>query len=192
MLTPRRPGNISLVDLINMGFLSDIDVDCNGRVAENTRVRAERQYAEFMGERARMGYTPPNNHTPPTLQHRHSRPPPTRPARRPQHAVRETQHVQENAHRGHPMRIPQRPAVRSHTPSPPVGPPSPPRNETELRPQDDLCSTLHRKCYICFSGARDHAINPCFHMCVCVTCAARLTQCPMCRATIRSVHRIYT
>ena len=46
-------------------------------------------------------------------------------------------------------------------------------------------------CCICYTKDRDHAIAPCFHMCVCATCAARITACPMCRGLVEDVHRIY-
>lgn len=46
-------------------------------------------------------------------------------------------------------------------------------------------------CCICYTKDRDHAIAPCFHMCVCVTCAQRITACPMCRGEVIQIHRIY-
>ena len=46
-------------------------------------------------------------------------------------------------------------------------------------------------CVVCFTGTRDHALAPCFHMCVCAACATRLDRCPLCRADVTSVHRIY-
>lgn len=46
-------------------------------------------------------------------------------------------------------------------------------------------------CCVCYARARDHVFQPCFHMCVCGTCAARLSTCPMCRSEVCSVHRVY-
>ena len=46
-------------------------------------------------------------------------------------------------------------------------------------------------CCICYSNSRDHAIVPCFHMCVCSACAQRIQQCPMCRGPVERIQRIY-
>ena len=46
-------------------------------------------------------------------------------------------------------------------------------------------------CCVCFTRSREFAFEPCFHMCVCGPCAAKLTRCPMCRATIQRTMRIF-
>jgi len=46
-------------------------------------------------------------------------------------------------------------------------------------------------CVVCFGRERDHAIIPCYHMCVCRSCSERLHKCPICRGEVASVKRIY-
>ena len=46
-------------------------------------------------------------------------------------------------------------------------------------------------CCVCMSTPRDHAVVPCFHMCVCAACAMRIVRCPMCRGDLKRVERIY-
>lgn len=46
-------------------------------------------------------------------------------------------------------------------------------------------------CCICYANVKDHAVVPCFHMCVCSTCAMRIQHCPMCRGSIDRIQRIY-
>jgi hypothetical protein len=35
-------------------------------------------------------------------------------------------------------------------------------------------------CIICFSNEKSHAAVPCGHMCICLSCSARLSKCPYC------------
>ncbi len=46
-------------------------------------------------------------------------------------------------------------------------------------------------CCICLAHSRDHAVVPCFHMCVCAICAARIQRCPLCRGPAERIQRIY-
>ena len=46
-------------------------------------------------------------------------------------------------------------------------------------------------CCICYTNSKDHAIVPCFHMCVCSVCSQRIRQCPMCRGSIKRIQRIF-
>lgn len=46
-------------------------------------------------------------------------------------------------------------------------------------------------CCVCYGRTRDHAFEPCFHMCVCLSCAKRVRHCPLCRVAVLRVHRIY-
>lgn len=61
---------------------------------------------------------------------------------------------------------------------------------------EDTSTTAAMHCCVCWSGPRDHAFAPCFHMVVCGECAARLHEmgapCPVCRRDVAAVHRIYT
>lgn len=49
-----------------------------------------------------------------------------------------------------------------------------------------------RSCCICREREKTHAPGPCFHMCMCVGCASKVNECPLCREPIQSLHRIYT
>ena len=53
-------------------------------------------------------------------------------------------------------------------------------------------------CVVCLSGPRTHAVKPCRHLCLCPDCAATalkdldtFSQCPICRADMDGVMRIY-
>jgi hypothetical protein len=48
------------------------------------------------------------------------------------------------------------------------------------------------ECTICFSEPPNVAFDPCGHLCVCKSCAAALSSCPLCRASIAKRLRIYT
>lgn len=47
-------------------------------------------------------------------------------------------------------------------------------------------------CCICYTNEKDHAVVPCFHMCVCVGCSKRIHQCPICRGPVDRIQRIFT
>lgn len=47
------------------------------------------------------------------------------------------------------------------------------------------------KCAVCMVRDRSHAPAPCYHMCVCATCAQKLKSCPMCRKPASAFHRIF-
>lgn len=139
--TPRPPSDVSLVDLLNSGMLRTEDVADDGRVDAMTRVRAEREYAEWSQATTRR------------------------------------------------LRSPQ-----SQAPSPSV----PPARRLRLRPSamPAECHSLsesppRRACCVCYARRSDHAIVPCFHLCVCRSCAERLERCPICRMRIDRVQRIF-
>ena len=46
-------------------------------------------------------------------------------------------------------------------------------------------------CCVCLGQERTHALVPCFHFCVCQGCAAHLLHCPLCRAEVQSIQRVY-
>ena len=39
-------------------------------------------------------------------------------------------------------------------------------------------------CVVCLEGAKDTAVLPCKHLCVCGSCAAQLDACPVCRGPV--------
>jgi len=98
----------------------------------------------------------------------------------------------------HPPSTPRRRPTRAVAPSRPrTVAPSRPRAVAPSRPRTVALSltethwTRMEACCVCVIKDRDHAIAPCFHMCVCSGCAHRITACPMCRGEIHDVHRIY-
>eukprot|EP01094_Clydonella_sp_ATCC50884_P028763 TRINITY_DN8747_c0_g1_i1.p1 TRINITY_DN8747_c0_g1~~TRINITY_DN8747_c0_g1_i1.p1 ORF type:complete len:421 (+),score=99.55 TRINITY_DN8747_c0_g1_i1:89-1264(+) len=46
-------------------------------------------------------------------------------------------------------------------------------------------------CVVCFVEPKSHVLLPCGHICLCGTCASALAYCPLCRAGVDSVHRVY-
>ena len=48
-------------------------------------------------------------------------------------------------------------------------------------------------CVVCMEGPKDHVCLPCAHACLCATCAGnpRLGECPICRASIAQIIRIF-
>lgn len=52
------------------------------------------------------------------------------------------------------------------------------------------------ECAVCLERARDAVLAPCGHLCACYRCATRLerrgTRCPICRAPIASVVKVYS
>ena len=138
--TPRPPCDVSLAELITLGFLSESDVSPDGHVDESRRCRAEQQFFQ-----ARPHTAPPERHRRPP---RNSRPPyvrPPLPDSRPQTVRGSSAHV----HRIHVRRDVQ---------------------GTEKTPVHFVLDT----CCICYSNLKDHAIVPCFHMCVCSACSRRI------------------
>ena len=50
-----------------------------------------------------------------------------------------------------------------------------------------------KQCVVCMSEERSHAIIPCGHKCLCIHCASNhsFNECPLCRATVTLVCKIY-
>jgi hypothetical protein len=47
------------------------------------------------------------------------------------------------------------------------------------------------ECVVCWSFAKTHVVVPCGHKCLCEACAAKTTQCPMCRRSAHCVIRVF-
>uniref|UniRef100_A0A7S1RLV6 RING-type domain-containing protein n=1 Tax=Alexandrium catenella TaxID=2925 RepID=A0A7S1RLV6_ALECA len=47
------------------------------------------------------------------------------------------------------------------------------------------------RCTVCLEMPRGVCLQPCGHCCVCSSCAARLSQCPICRCAIEETLRAY-
>ena len=61
--------------------------------------------------------------------------------------------------------------------------PEPPRPAST-----DLAST---ECAICFDGNAEYAAVPCGHRCLCASCIKAVSQCPVCRAAMTAVLRVF-
>jgi hypothetical protein len=46
-------------------------------------------------------------------------------------------------------------------------------------------------CIVCMDCEKTHAFQPCGHKCVCATCAARCQTCPICRAPVTGILKIF-
>jgi hypothetical protein len=46
-------------------------------------------------------------------------------------------------------------------------------------------------CSICMDNIRDIIFTPCHHSIVCNECCSKLTECPMCRTSIKSTIKYY-
>jgi E3 ubiquitin-protein ligase MGRN1 len=58
---------------------------------------------------------------------------------------------------------------------------------------DDVEETL---CVVCMDAAKDRAVRPCMHVCVCETCAQllmleRTPRCPVRREPIQHIERVF-
>lgn len=50
------------------------------------------------------------------------------------------------------------------------------------------------QCLICWDALSSRILLPCMHLCVCATCAPKMstvTKCPKCRQRIRSIKKVY-
>ncbi|UJR27863.1 hypothetical protein I4U23_009128 [Adineta vaga] len=62
--------------------------------------------------------------------------------------------------------------------------------------KNEIESKLSHDCTVCLDRIRDTVLIPCGHICLCYSCADELhqrgtRQCPICRATIISINRVY-
>merc|ERR1719513_274195 len=65
-----------------------------------------------------------------------------------------------------------------------------PEEEVPSAPPVEL--TEDNECTICMDAVRNVVFLPCGHVCSCSKCAAKLAQCPICRAQIDQKVRIFT
>ena len=78
------------------------------------------------------------------------------------------------------------------------GPVSRPRRRPcSARTVRETCSartvreTDRLKCCVCLQAERQYAFVPCYHLCVCEGCMARLSVCPLCRVPLQYARRIW-
>jgi hypothetical protein len=46
-------------------------------------------------------------------------------------------------------------------------------------------------CIVCMDAKKTHVFQPCGHYCVCATCAAQCQTCPICRAPVTGILKIF-
>lgn len=68
--------------------------------------------------------------------------------------------------------------------SPQPVPSAPPADMPTYRVVED------NECVVCFDDAVNTALVPCGHIALCTKCAHKLTECPICRASIRSIRTL--
>ena len=66
-----------------------------------------------------------------------------------------------------------------------VGPLEPEATEP---PSTEPAST---ECVICWDGNAEYAAVPCGHRCLCANCSQTVSECPVCRATMTAVLRVF-
>ena len=64
----------------------------------------------------------------------------------------------------------------------------PPEPEATQPPSTEPAST---ECIICWDGDAEYAAVPCGHRCLCANCSQTVSECPMCRAAITAVLRVF-
>ena len=64
----------------------------------------------------------------------------------------------------------------------------PPEPEATEPPSTEPVST---ECVICWDGDAEYAAVPCGHRCLCANCSQTVSECPMCRAAITAVLRVF-
>jgi len=57
--------------------------------------------------------------------------------------------------------------------------------------QPELNTDESKFCKVCIEEITNALLEPCNHLCVCEGCANRLTNCPICRAKIENVKKIF-
>ena len=64
-------------------------------------------------------------------------------------------------------------------------------NYMEEEEDDDEECSEEETCKVCLTKRASCIFNPCHHLCCCVSCASALKTCPVCRAKISSIFKIY-
>ena len=60
------------------------------------------------------------------------------------------------------------------------------KQELSVAEQEREAAQSRLQCAVCVEAERNTVLLPCSHVVACAGCATRLTQCPVCRATIHS------
>ena len=64
----------------------------------------------------------------------------------------------------------------------------PPEPEATEPPSTEPAST---DCVICWDGDAEYAAVPCGHRCLCANCSQTVSECPVCRAAMTAVLRVF-
>lgn len=168
-MNPVRPRAASLVELLLSGALEEEEVMMGGWVSDDVRDRAE---FAWLTSRGRLRpHTAPSTRSAPPL--RHAQPRHSAPTAQPRRSAPTAQTRRTSSTASHVARVRLRRSLTD--------------DEAARHPQ----SLALDVCCVCYARERDHVFQPCFHMCVCGTCAERLMHCPLCRIEVHSTHRVY-
>lgn len=65
---------------------------------------------------------------------------------------------------------------------------------TKAKEKTDAQTEVDGECIVCFEAAPSHVVVPCGHLCLCATCAVRVSphECPVCRAHSDCIIRVFT
>ncbi|KAK7198497.1 UEV domain/Zinc finger, C3HC4 type (RING finger) containing protein [Novymonas esmeraldas] len=63
-------------------------------------------------------------------------------------------------------------------------------NSSDSEDKSVTDDVLDNACLVCYKK-KDTVLVPCGHFCVCISCAANLTECPLCRSKIMVRQRVY-
>ena len=167
LVRPVQYAPCSVAELFLRGYLTDEDILPGGNITNSTRIRAERTYAEQVQQEVprQIRRTPrPSSARPSTVRPSTVRPSTIRPSTaRPSIRDRGTvSHVER-------LRVRRNVTDRDYVPRP-----------VNL---DNCC--------ICLSRVKEYACVPCYHMCICVACKDRVDTCPLCRANVTRIVKIF-
>ena len=164
MSAPVHLGNCSVSELFLMGLIDTNDVLPDGNVTTSARVAAEQVYAEHMHRRP---HTAPILPTTPRQHSTVPRAPRPQRTQTPRHISTHAHHVASGTQHSNAV-SPRQLSITAPTP-PAI------------------------KCCVCVDTPSQYACVPCFHLCLCASCMPRVKQrCPLCRAHVSRMQRIYT
>ena len=70
--------------------------------------------------------------------------------------------------------------------------PAQPAQHTTLEGADEVTDDENKACSVCLANVKVCVVEPCMHLCLCIECAKQIKdKCPLCRAAMTSVKRVY-
>jgi hypothetical protein len=59
------------------------------------------------------------------------------------------------------------------------------------QPVEEEKEVRKEECVVCMEGKTDHAIIPCGHVCLCSNCVSGIKKCPICRADVTQMVKLF-